>query len=159
MSAELVLLRHAHAERDSATGLDFDRPLSALGGRQAEAAAEHLYAAGVGFDRVLCSPARRTVETLDRLAARFGELPIRMEQAIYEATAGELIGVLEPELGADRRVLLIGHNPALEQLLALLTDGRATSFRGMPTAAVARLALAPEGLEPGGARLMEFWSP
>ena len=58
------------------------------------------------------------------------------------------------------RVLVVGHNPGLERLAALLNSGRSGDYRGMPTAAVAVLLLPLEtAIEPGAARLAAFWWP
>jgi phosphohistidine phosphatase SixA len=78
---------------------------------------------------------------------------------IYEATPGTLIAVLEQHAHGAHRVLLVGHNPGMEQLLALLTSGRSPDARGMPPAGLAWIELQDAGFEPGGARLRAFWSP
>jgi len=56
-------------------------------------------------------------------------------------------------------VLLVGHNPGMEQLLALLTEGRSAGARGMSPAALAWIELADDVLEPGHGRLRALWSP
>ena len=62
---DLILLRHAHAEPAAAGESDLDRPLSAEGLAEADAAGRWLAAQGLVPDRVLCSPARRSRETLE----------------------------------------------------------------------------------------------
>ena len=62
---ELILLRHAHAEPATTGQSDLDRPLSPQGLAEAEAVARWLKEQGLVPDRVLCSPARRTRETLE----------------------------------------------------------------------------------------------
>ena len=58
------------------------------------------------------------------------------------------------------RLLLVGHNPGLERLVALLSSGQSGDYRGMPPAAVAVLALPAEAeIEPGIATLSTFWWP
>lgn len=156
--SELILLRHAHATDSAGSGRDFDRALSPRGWTQAEAAAEWL-CSRVSAPRVLCSPARRTHETLLPLLARWRDLEVQYDSRIYEATASDLLSVLDDGWSADAPVLLIGHNPGLETLLALLLSGSTSDYRGMSTAAVARLALQSQVLEPGVARLEAFWSP
>lgn len=156
--SELILLRHAHAVESAPSGRDFDRSLSPRGWSQAEAAAEWL-AGRVAAPRVLCSPARRTHETLQPLLARWRDLDVSYDSRIYEASAADLLSVLDDGWSADAPTLLIGHNPGLETLLALLLSGSTSDFRGMSTAAVARLSLQAQVLEPGVARLEAFWSP
>jgi phosphohistidine phosphatase SixA len=159
---ELILLRHAHAEPASAGQADLDRPLSPVGLAEAEAAGRWLAGQGLLPDRVLCSPARRTRETLEAVLAVTGYAEQRLEDAIYEATPGTLIGLLQEQSEVER-LLLVGHNPGLERLVALLDSGQSSDYRGMPPAGVAVLALpelpARESIEPGLGRLTAFWWP
>ena len=69
-SEELILVRHAHAERDAASNRDIDRPLSTLGFSQAEAAAAWLTERQLRPAKVLCSPALRARQTLAALQTR-----------------------------------------------------------------------------------------
>lgn len=156
MSREIVILRHAQAEPHEASE-DIARKLTARGAAECEAVKQHFAEQSLTFDAVLCSPAARTRETARRVLGD-GASVTEVRQ-IYEATPGTLVDVLDDAKEANR-VLLIGHNPGLEQLIALLVEGRSEDFRGLPTAGVARLAL-PAGrpLEPGIAKLADFWSP
>ncbi len=156
---ELILLRHAHAEAAVAGQADLDRPLSAHGQAEAEAAGRWLREHHLVPDRVLCSPARRTRETLEAVLAQTGYVEQRLEERIYEATPGSLIGVIEPHAEVER-LMVVGHNPGLESLVALLNSGRSGEYRGMPPAGIAVLSL-PAGspLEPGVASLSQFWWP
>lgn len=156
--SELILLRHAHALDAAPGGRDLDRSLSPRGWTQAEAAADWL-TPRIASPRVLCSPARRTHETLQPLLARWRDLDVSYDSRIYEASAADLLSVLDDGWSADAPTLLIGHNPGLETLLALLLSGSTSDFRGMSTAAIARLSLQSQVLEPGVARLEAFWSP
>jgi phosphohistidine phosphatase SixA len=156
---ELILLRHAHAEPAAPGVSDFDRPLSRQGQAEAEAAGQWLQAHGHLPDRVLYSPARRTRETLETVLARIGYVEQRGEPRIYEATPGALIALADEqrEIG---RLMLVGHNPGLEQLVALLCSGQSGDFRGLPAGAVAVLRLPGDSeLEPGIAELLAFWWP
>ena len=69
---ELILLRHAHAEPAATGQPDMDRPLSPEGLAEAEAAGRWLAEQALIPDRVLCSPSRRTRETLEAVLARIG---------------------------------------------------------------------------------------
>ena len=156
---ELILLRHAHAEPAATGQADFDRPLSPQGLAEAEAAGRWLAAQGLVPDRVLCSPARRSRETLEAVLEVTGYVEQRLEPAIYDATPGTLSGVLQAHVEVQR-LLLVGHNPGMERLVALLHSGQSGDYRGMPTAAVAVLSLPAQALiEPGAARLTTFWWP
>lgn len=156
---ELILLRHAHAEVAGNGEADIDRPLSAHGQAEAEAAGRWLREHHLVPDRVVCSPARRTRETLEAVLAQTGYVEQRLEERIYEAAPGTLVSVLEEHADVER-LMLVGHNPGLEKLVALLHSGRTGEYRGMPPAAVAVLSLpAHAALEPGVATLTQFWWP
>lgn len=156
---ELILLRHAHAEPAQPGQSDADRPLSLRGQAEAEAAARWLADEGLVPSRVLCSPARRTRETLERVLSVLGYADVRYEPRIYEAMPGTLMAVIDEHAEVDR-VLMVGHNPGLEQVAALLHSGQSSDFRGMPPAGIAVLALPPEAsLEPGVGTLTRFWWP
>ena len=155
---ELILLRHAHAEPQSASGSDAERPLSLRGEAEADAAATWLKQHGLPT-RAVCSPSQRTRQTLARVLSADGYVDTREDARIYEATPGDLIDVIAAHRDVDR-LLLVGHNPGFESLAALLATGQSGDHRGMPPGGIAVLALPREGeLEPGCARLITFWSP
>lgn len=154
---ELVLLRHAEAEIDSLGIGDISRPLSERGRLAAQAAGRWLAGHRIAPVRVLCSPATRTRETLALVQPQLAAAEVIIAPEIYEATPGELLALLDNHLNAAT-VLLVGHNPGLERLVALLLEGRSDEFRGMPTAGIAVLHL-DQALEPASAQLNAFWSP
>jgi phosphohistidine phosphatase SixA len=155
---ELILLRHAEAVPIEKVGDDQQRPLSGRGEQEAQAAGKWLAAHRSRPDRVLCSPSRRTDETA-RLALAAMDSPPALQMAgeIYDASPGELLALLDQH-GDAETVMLVGHNPGIERLVALLVEGRSDEFRGMPPGALAVLHL-NGALEPGNARLDAFWSP
>lgn len=156
---ELILLRHAHAEPAGAGQADIDRALSAHGLAEAEAAGKWLLEHRLLPDRVLYSPARRTRETLEAVLGVTGVVEQRLEERIYDATPGTLAALLDEHADVER-LLVVGHNPGLEQLCALMHSGQSGDFRGMPPSAVAVLSLpADAAIEPGVARLTQFWWP
>lgn len=156
---DLILLRHAHADAAMTGQADLDRTLSAVGQAEAEAAGRWLLDHALVPDRVLCSPAVRTRQTLEAVLAQTGYVEQRVEGRIYDAAPGGLISVLEEHRDV-RRLLLVGHNPGLEQVVALLHSGRSGEYRGMPPAGIAVLRLPPDALlEPGVADLTQFWWP
>ncbi|UXI68471.1 SixA phosphatase family protein [Tahibacter amnicola] len=154
---ELILLRHAHAEKARAGEADDERNLSLTGEAEAEAAAAWLKRRGARPARVLCSPSARTRQTLERVLAALEFSDTRFEPAIYDATAGTLMSLLDSHSDAEQ-VLLVGHNPGIETLVALLATGQSGEFRGMPPAGIAWLEL-DGSLEPGAGSLKAFWSP
>ncbi|WP_407353576.1 SixA phosphatase family protein [Luteimonas sp. R10] len=156
---ELILLRHAHAEPAAPGQSDLDRPLSADGHAEAEAAARWLQQRQLIPDCVLCSPARRTRETLETALATLGYVDQRLELAIYDATPGTLAALVDAHRDVDR-LLLVGHNPGLERLAALMHSGQSGDYRGIPPGGIAVLEFATEtAIEPGAATLSAFWWP
>jgi phosphohistidine phosphatase SixA len=156
---ELILLRHAEAQSAPPGGEDAVRRLSGRGEQEARAAGAWLKQHGKRPDRVLCSPSERTCATANLALSELEERspPLRVADEIYNATPGELLALLDQQGDADS-VLLVGHNPGIERLVALLVEGRSDEFRGMPPAGLAVLHF--DGpLEPGAARLDAFWSP
>ena len=155
---ELILLRHAHADAAGAGQPDLDRPLSPTGREEARAAGDWLREHGLLPDRVLCSPSARTRETLAALGD-IGGAPATLEPAIYEASPGTLAALVDAQRDAER-LLLVGHNPGLEQLAALMHSGQSGDYRGMPPGGIAVLRLPVDAeIEPGVAALTQFWWP
>ena len=132
----LVLLRHAKAVgKDEA---DFDRVLAPRG--QAQMAAVARYLAGrdgkaIRPDLALVSPAARTRETW--AATKLAKVEARFEPTIYEAPPKTLLALVRAVEAGPRTVMLVGHNPGIEDLADKLTGGEASEF---PTAALAVIA-------------------
>ncbi len=156
---ELILLRHAHADPARSGHADLDRPLSTIGLAEADAAGHWLARQRLLPDRVLCSPARRTRETVEAVLGVLGYADQRLEPAIYDATPGALFELVEQHRDAER-LLLVGHNPGLERSVALLASGQSGDYRGMPPAGIAVLRMPLDAaFEPGVAELAAFWWP
>ena len=155
---QLILFRHAHAESATAGQDDIARPLSATGLAEARAAGDWLREHGLRPDRVLCSTAARTRETLAALGD-IGAGEIYEDASIYEASPGTLASLADANRDAER-LLLVGHNPGLEQLAALMHSGQTGDYRGMPPGGIAVLTLPLDvNIEPGIATLSAFWWP
>ena len=111
------MLRHAKSSWDDPDLPDRLRPLAPRGVRAAGAMARHLRAAAVAPDLVLCSPARRAVQTWEGVAPGVPpDTAVEVDEAIYHADADELFARLRDVRSRIRSVLLIGHNPGLQDL-------------------------------------------
>jgi phosphohistidine phosphatase len=162
----VYLLRHAKSSWKDRSLADRDRPLARRGRRAAEAMAGHLEAAGVRPDLVLCSPALRTRETLERIEPGFGgEIELRVEEQLYGASEASLfdrLSALPEEIGS---VMLIGHNPGLEELgLALASEGEGLvrMREKYPTGALATIELPADSwsrIERGSGHLVAYVRP
>lgn len=123
---------------------DIDRPLNKRGQRAAVLMGKWLAEEGIHPALVLCSSARRARETLDRLDDAIGpHVPIHIEPSLYLADAPSLLGRLRRLPRDLPSVLLIGHNPGMQELVAELADAasRERLSKKFPTAALARFRL------------------
>ncbi len=155
---QLILLRHAHAESATSGQDDLERPLSETGRAEARAAGDWLREHGLQPDRVLSSSAARTRETLAALGD-IGGAEVYEDASIYEASPGTLVALADANRDAEC-LLLVGHNPGLEQLAALMHSGQTGDYRGMPPGGIAVLTLPMDvNIEPGIASLSAFWWP
>jgi phosphohistidine phosphatase len=120
---KLYLLRHAKAVPQSAGRPDRDRPIEKRGREDASALARWIADHELRADLILCSPARRTRETLELIVPAFRCAPeIRYEDALYLADADRLLGRLRDIPDRARRVMVVGHNPGLQELAQALSD-------------------------------------
>lgn len=141
----VFLLRHAKSSWDDPALSDFERPLNRRGRAAAPLVGRYLADHGLIPSLILCSAARRTRETLALLLSDLaGETVIRIEQGLYEAGAGQLLARIRQVPPEVPSVLLIGHNPGLEELASdLIADGPAEDVARLagkfPTAALAAI--------------------
>ena len=165
---QLLLLRHAKSSWDDAALPDRDRPLNKRGRRSVVAMRQAMRELGLAPDVVLVSPARRTQETLARLEPWDDTPLIEPTEALYLASVQDLLAVLRAVNETVRSVLLIGHNPGMQELAALLDGGgrhvgeaAQRIAAGFPTAALAEFAIAGpwHQLDAGGGRLVRFLAP
>jgi phosphohistidine phosphatase len=121
MIRTLILLRHAKSAWPPETP-DALRPLAERGRRDAPAIGRWLRAHIDTIDLVLCSPAVRAAQTWELAAAQLATTPsIRDDERIYAASAAGLVAVVHELPNQASTAALVGHNPGLEDLLALLT--------------------------------------
>lgn len=162
---QLLLLRHAKSSWKDSELPDRERPLAPRGRRAAALMAEHLREQAVMPGLVLCSPALRARETLARIEpALSGRVSALIEPELYAASAHRLLerlGEVDAEVDS---VLLIGHNPGLQELaIDLAGSGEQLDSvrRRYPTGALATLEFAGSwrDLRPGCAELVDFVSP
>ena len=164
----LTLLRHAKSDMGEPGMRDFDRPLNAKGHRAAAAVGRHLKGLGIGFDAVVASPAARVTDTLDEFGRAFGGLPVpQWDKRAYLASAPMLLDLIHAADDSVERLLLVGHNPGLEELALDLVPDDSDERRGdveekFPTASVAVIEFAVDSWEEvanGAGRLVRFIRP
>lgn len=113
----LLLLRHAKAEAGTYSVPDIERPLAERGRADAPRLGQWIANHDLVPDYIVCSPARRTRETLALVEPALGEqIETVFEPAIYEATAMRILTAIRRTPARVKRLLLVGHNPGLESL-------------------------------------------
>lgn len=163
----LTLLRHAKSAWDDTVPRDFDRPVNGRGRRAAARIGQWIADNDLRFDAVVASPAVRVTQTLAEAATGARrKLAAVAEPRIYLASAATLLDVVRELDDAASHVLLVGHNPGLEDLVLLLVPPgdalRAEAEIKYPTATLAVLQLAIDHwsqADEGCARLAEFVRP
>jgi phosphohistidine phosphatase len=145
----VVLLRHAKSDWNNAALRDFDRPLNGRGERAAALMGSWAKREALAFDATIASPAARVRDTLDKFIENYGALPAPIwDQRIYLASAATIADVIAAADDADDTLLLVGHNPGLEEfILGHVADDGQSQLRGdvaekFPTAAMAVLDFA-----------------
>ncbi|SRR6266516_2258260 len=161
----VYLLRHAKSSWKEPGLADPDRPLSGRGRRAAKTIGWHLREQRIAPELVLCSPARRARETLERIEPAFGARAVRVGPRLYSATPDLLLELLRGVPETVAAVMLIGHNPSLEHLAVELArpspELRALEAK-YPTAALATLTFdvsSWSSLDAGTGELVGFVRP
>lgn len=159
MTRRMILMRHAKSDWSTPAAGDHARPLNDRGRRSAAALGTWLRDRGWLPDRVLCSTAARTRETLTGLRL---DAPVRFEQALYHAAPDTMLDLLRGAKGDC--VLMIGHNPGIAffaQMLAAAPPAHAR-FADYPTGATTVMEFAADdwpGAAPGSGKVLDFAVP
>jgi len=143
----LMLLRHAKSDRDSGAVDDFIRPLTERGRKAAERMGVWMRQHASVPDNVISSPAARARETVRILCESLGwdATQVVYEDSLYLADAGELLSLVRGFPEKEKSVMLVGHNPGMEELLVYLCgENLPTAANGklLPTATLVQIAVA-----------------
>lgn len=164
MARELWLLRHGKAERYDGNE-DYDRRLKKRGKKDAAKMGAWLKLQGLIPDAVISSPAARAIMTAKIIcdALEIDNAQIQLEKRLYDEGLVRVKSALSEFPAHFHRVLLVGHNPELEDLLVCLVKlaDIPNIEKILPTAAFARLVLPDDWnhLEKGCARLVSITNP
>jgi phosphohistidine phosphatase len=165
---QLLLLRHAKSSRDDLSIPDHERPLSKRGRKAPEAMRHFMRSEDLIPDLVLVSPARRTMETLAALQPWDKPPPIEAKEELYLATAPGMLQLLRNISDRVRSILLIGHNPGLQDLAVLLVGAHTKAgavkralVKAYPTCTLAEFALTVpwSDIGEGSGKLTRFVTP
>jgi phosphohistidine phosphatase len=163
----LLLLRHAKAEREPQVD-DPERPLAPRGRRDAGRMGRRIAELGLAPEQVLCSPARRARETLDRVLPHLPEgLAVVFDRGLYLAPPEGILARIAAVDDRVRTLLVVGHNPGLAELAEQLAQGGDAELlerlrHKFPTCGVAAIespALRWCDLAAGGGILFAFLTP
>jgi phosphohistidine phosphatase len=161
----IYLLRHAKSSWADPTLADHERPLAKRGRRDGKRIAKHLHRAGIEPSLVLCSSAVRARDTLDLVRPALGDATVDIEDELYAASAERLLERLRDLPDDVDSVMLVGHNPGVQDLALVLASSGAERPRleaKFPTAALATLSVAKPSwreLAAGDAELTAFVIP
>lgn len=173
MTRTLLLLRHAKSSWSDPTLADFERPLNQRGQKAAPRMGAYLRKQGLVPKLVLCSAARRAMETwaLAEGALEKGGMtpvPTKYLRSLYLASPSRILAALRRTPDEVESVLMIGHNPGMEHLtLGLAGPGSKPDAQSgievkFPTAALAELRFEARhwrDVAPGTGKLVRFVTP
>lgn len=169
MTRTLHVIRHAKSSWDDPALDDRDRPLAPRGRKAAKRVSAWAAAHAVRPELVLCSPALRATQTLDRLlpglAGPDAPTEVTTDERLYHASASALLERVRALPDGIAEAALIGHNPGLADLCLLLARPGELRDRvavNLPTAALATLILTAgtwSEAEPGSAELAALVLP
>ncbi|MDI9848480.1 histidine phosphatase family protein [Rhodoblastus sp. 17X3] len=170
MKKRLFLLRHAKSSWKDLSLPDHDRPLNKRGRKAAAAMRRLVRSERISPDLICVSSALRTQQTLEALQPWEEPPEIKVEEALYLAPAPQLLERLRKIPDSTRAVLVIGHNPGLQELALLLVGGndhlaedalRRRLAESFPTGALAEFALdcSWARIGRGAGRLTRFVTP
>ena len=156
----LLLLRHAKSSWDDPELADHERPLNKRGKINAPRMGRLLHELELTPDLILSSTARRARQTAEIVAdTSHYQDEVRLDGELYAAPAETIIAVLQGVEDTVSSVMVVAHNPGLEELLEALT-GEASP---LPTAALAQISLPIERWrelsDEVEGRLVNVWRP
>jgi len=166
MSRHLLILRHAKSAWDTNAPRDFERPLAKRGLRDAPRVGRRLRKQRLVPDYVVSSPAERAKQTAVKVCNELGikKKKINWNRRIYAGSGRTLLKVVRKTPARVNTLMLVGHNPGVDELLAYLCGAKTKIPKyaePLPTAAVAHLEIPADWkkLKTGSARLAAIARP
>jgi phosphohistidine phosphatase len=134
----LLLLRHAKSSWAEPGATDHDRPLNDRGKHDAPRMGRFLLEQQLLPDLIVSSTAKRARKTAERVVAACGyQGDLQITESLYLAQPVAYLRLLQTFADDRQRVLMVGHNPGLEDLVELLTG----EIVALPTAALVKIAI------------------
>jgi phosphohistidine phosphatase len=142
---ELFILRHAKSDWDSVAKSDFERPLAKRGEKDAPAMGKWMAKQHFNIDYIISSPAKRAKQTVHAVANELGipKKDIHFNDKVYLASVETLLRLLGECPKNTKKVMIVGHNPGLDDLLQYLVNDPPLTDSGklITTACLAQIAL------------------
>jgi len=131
----LLIMRHAKSDWDNPSISDFDRPLNNRGKASAPLVGHELLKRDKVPELIISSPANRAKTTSELVSKIIGyKQPIQYENEFYFGSIDEMISIIRDTDNLYKRIMIVGHNPTLEELVPDLTGDHIE--RSLPTAAI-----------------------
>lgn len=160
----IMLLRHAKSSHDDSSLKDFDRPLAKRGQKDAPRMGTFAKSVQALPGHVVSSPAKRAKQTIELFAKTAGvddEL-IHWDEDLYYGGARDYLAAVHNAPENANSILLVGHNPLMEETVSLLCNGEGAYTARIPTAALVCIehpALDWQQVKPGTARIQWMMIP
>ena len=162
----LLIMRHAKSDWSDHAAADFNRTLIDRGKRDAKKMGAWLKKKKIIPDLIVSSPAARAERTALIVSKETGFDPVAIvrDKRIYDAALDDLLKVIDTHAQETRCLLLIGHNPGLEELLGYLSSDQPEANRAGKVMTTAAIAMLDYGRKPitagrGAARLVCLTRP
>lgn len=135
---QILLMRHAKSSWEEQSLKDFDRPLAKRGLKDAPRMGKFIRKTGYKPAMIFSSPAQRAKETteLSMEAAKIDNQLIQWNEDLYYGSVSDYFAVIQSAPDEAERILLVGHNPLMEQAAGLLSGAEQRTAIRMPTAAL-----------------------
>ncbi len=125
----LILIRHAKAEEKAETVKDFDRNLTTEGLKDASIMGKSLKSMKMEIDAIVSSPAIRTIQTAEVIHEMLNsEVEINTIKELYMPENTTIFKVVSKFNDHINTVILVGHNPSLNDLVETLTNANIDNF-------------------------------
>ena len=158
-AGSVILLRHAQASWPKPGDKDIDRALDDKGREEALAIANLLKKLGIRPSRIVCSTARRCRETLAPLETLWDEKPaLEFDEELYLGGLPTYADMISDHTG-EGTLMIIGHNPMIEDVFARMANGQEGDFLGYPTAGLAVFSRNTPNSGPGIWKLERLYQP
>lgn len=160
----IMLLRHAKSSHDDLSLKDFDRPLADRGQKDAPRMGQFAREVEALPGYIVSSPAERAKQTtlLFMESAEIDESVLHWNEDLYYGGSRDYLHLIQKAPDETSNILLVGHNPLIEETVSLLCNEQGSHTVHMPTAALVCIehpAIEWKQVKPGTARFKWMMIP